>query len=385
MAKYQDIYASLRNRILSGEFGNDGRLPPERALAEAYRASYATVTRALADLKRAGLIRREWGRGTFVAGMPNADLETEQPHPDSEPIQQPAAEVAITVDDAYALTHPFIAELLQGIGDQLTQMQQPLQLFGLSQQTALSQHGGSSFEMMLRERRLKGVITCSPHRPELVEQILGYGVSVVSVGSEYPGLPVGCVMSDIDSVAEKFTARLAKLKHHRIGLLMGPSPYSARLVRSSTLLSRSLVRLLRAHDMVCPKFAQLHTDDWYQWASVEQAAIDMLQHHRRPTAVVCMDMQLARSLVACADQLGLRVPEDLTVLVFCGQQQDVAWTGVRLDVHEMGRIAVKMASEQIAGKPPQHRLAPIKSIVGNTHSHGPLKRQNSKRKQPQTS
>lgn len=60
---YVQLAGILREQIKRGK---TGRLPPVTELAETYDVSPATVKRALAILRKEGLIRSVRGRGTFV-------------------------------------------------------------------------------------------------------------------------------------------------------------------------------------------------------------------------------------------------------------------------------------------------------------------------------
>ncbi|MFL9825045.1 FadR/GntR family transcriptional regulator [Rhodoplanes sp. SY1] len=57
----------LRELITSERFGHDGRLPPERNLADELGVSRRAVRQALGTLEAEGRIIRQQGRGTFVA------------------------------------------------------------------------------------------------------------------------------------------------------------------------------------------------------------------------------------------------------------------------------------------------------------------------------
>ncbi|MEU6645049.1 5-formyltetrahydrofolate cyclo-ligase [Saccharomonospora sp. NPDC046836] len=63
---YQQIAVALRELALAHPWGDDQPLPPEGQLMERFGASRGTVRRATEELVRAGLLRAEPGRGTFV-------------------------------------------------------------------------------------------------------------------------------------------------------------------------------------------------------------------------------------------------------------------------------------------------------------------------------
>lgn len=64
---YQQLYESLRLRIVQGELKPGDILPPEMQLMTQYGAGRVTVRQALDLLVQDGLIYRERARGTFVA------------------------------------------------------------------------------------------------------------------------------------------------------------------------------------------------------------------------------------------------------------------------------------------------------------------------------
>jgi GntR family transcriptional regulator len=64
---YYQLAGILRERIDSGKYVAGDRLPTEDALSKDYGVSRITIRQALGDLEKGGFIKREAGRGTFVA------------------------------------------------------------------------------------------------------------------------------------------------------------------------------------------------------------------------------------------------------------------------------------------------------------------------------
>jgi GntR family transcriptional regulator len=64
---YHQLKDSLRDNILSGTWPPGTALPSEADICEVFGLSRITVRQALAELGLEGLVRRERGRGTFVA------------------------------------------------------------------------------------------------------------------------------------------------------------------------------------------------------------------------------------------------------------------------------------------------------------------------------
>lgn len=65
---WHQIYAMLRDQILAGAYASGDALPSERAIVKLFSVSRITAQRAVEQLEQEGLVRREHGRGTFVAG-----------------------------------------------------------------------------------------------------------------------------------------------------------------------------------------------------------------------------------------------------------------------------------------------------------------------------
>ncbi len=68
-AKHERMQGAIRKAIANGVLKAGDQLPPEQDLADGVGLSLGTVRRCLTSLARVGVVSREHGRGTFVAGM----------------------------------------------------------------------------------------------------------------------------------------------------------------------------------------------------------------------------------------------------------------------------------------------------------------------------
>lgn len=66
---YTQLRDELRRRIESGDLPPGGQLPPVREMSRRCGLSFLTVTRALAELTREGLVEPRHGAGTFVRAL----------------------------------------------------------------------------------------------------------------------------------------------------------------------------------------------------------------------------------------------------------------------------------------------------------------------------
>ncbi|MBQ8092880.1 MAG: GntR family transcriptional regulator [Clostridia bacterium] len=68
--KYLDIYRSLRQRIVSGEFKDTGLLPSENTLIRQFACSRNTVRRAIANLTDDGYVQVQHGKRVQILSAP---------------------------------------------------------------------------------------------------------------------------------------------------------------------------------------------------------------------------------------------------------------------------------------------------------------------------
>lgn len=96
----------------------------------------------------------------------------------------------------------------------------------------------------------------------------------------------------------------------------------------------------------------------------------LLSRPDRPTAIVCQSDLLAGGVVLAARELGLRVPEDVSVAGFDGL--DLPWlaptvlTTVRQPLAEKGRAAGREAVRLLEGLPSESLELPVEQVPGTT-------------------
>jgi DNA-binding LacI/PurR family transcriptional regulator len=125
-----------------------------------------------------------------------------------------------------------------------------------------------------------------------------------------------------------------------------------------------------------------------QTLSPEEAAYDagrlLLDRDDRPTAILCFSDVMAFWVVRAAEDLGLEVPADLSVVGFddspLARRMRPALTTVRQDVAEKGRAAAAALTESIEltqqGKSPRarHVLLPTELVLRASTGPAPGRR-----------
>ena len=154
----------------------------------------------------------------------------------------------------------------------------------------------------------------------------------------------------IDNVdaARQCVFHLLKLGHGDIGLVGSTNHFISTRQRTEgyeDALHRSGVSLREDYIALA--------DENYSFDSGVKAAGALLDLPRRPTALFCISDVLALGAVRAAEERGLRVPEDLTVVGFDDVEYAAMFrpnlTTVRQPCYELGRAAASLLLDQMAG------------------------------------
>ncbi len=217
--------------------------------------------------------------------------------------------------------------------------------------------------------------TCGLEDDPALELLRARGVPVVAV--EGPVVP-GVVLIDIDDRAG--TADLARhlhgLGHRRVEVVAMPLRLDGRrgpvdAARRARAHYRDVRhRLEGVEDVFGPVPAfETASNAVDEGVHAGRALLDV-PAGRRPTAVLAQSDVLAAGVLRAAAELGLRVPDDVSVAGFDGA--DLPWLGeVRLTTvvqptEEKGRRAAAAAMELVAGRTPPDLLLPVHLRVGTT-------------------
>ncbi|MGH8294474.1 MAG: LacI family DNA-binding transcriptional regulator [Steroidobacteraceae bacterium] len=151
--------------------------------------------------------------------------------------------------------------------------------------------------------------------------------------------------------------RLAQLGHRRIAYLSGPP-----LFRSSHERGAGFISGLTEYGLeLAPDLAVLGA---YTYESGLARARELLARTDRPTAIFAGNDEMASGVYSAAHELGIRIPEDLSVIGFddapIATRIWPAMTSVRLPVREMGRTAAEglFALPKAASKAPVAEFTP---------------------------
>ena len=190
----------------------------------------------------------------------------------------------------------------------------------------------------------------------------------VVVGGPVHG--VGSVGIDDRAVARAAVEHLIGLGHRRIGHLGGQNEYG---MHQSVGQERGIAwRQALAGHGIAPDAS------WYALGAflmprAKAAATAMLSAPDRPTAVFAASDEMAFGVLAAAADLGLRVPEDLSVIGVDDHDWSESYglTTMRQDPFEQGRIAARTVLDGIGGVTVSPRAVLVPFQLMRRRSTGP--------------
>lgn len=346
-SSFVPLHAQLKNllqrRIMGGEWAAEQPIPSEPALCERYGVSRITVRRALSDLEAEGFLRRERGRGTFVAASrptrgPTLGLlfggltERRFGHRNDAAFGEMVFGAAEAASKQGAVVYPMPV----GDGDLATMLASPT----VCRLTGLLVHLTRRFE------------------EDILRQLDATGVPYVVVKRRLPPDRSSCVYADDISGADTATHHLLSLGHTRIGMLPGPPEvgvWDDRLEGYRSALRRAGVR----YDPRLVREVRFPMDEGgYEGASA------LLDAKRPPTAIFAGNDYIALGVYRAIRERSLEPGRDIPVVGYGANPFAVtmypALTTIGTPPWKLGNAAASLVLDLISGRvpAPAHRVLP---------------------------
>jgi len=213
------------------------------------------------------------------------------------------------------------------------------------------------------DARADGVVIVAPGTDQpLLKAVAAAGYPAVAAVCDPDDCPLSCVnAADLEGARAAVTF-LVRLGHRRIGCLAGPPELGPSRPRLEGYRQALTVVGLETSD----KFVTRTTPDE---RGGFRATVELLSRRPRPTALVAFNDLAARGAIDAARQMGLRVPEQLSVVGF--DDADFAaslhppLTTVRYPSREIGAQALECLARlvQNGGLSPQSLIVPTQLVV----------------------
>jgi DNA-binding LacI/PurR family transcriptional regulator len=263
-------------------------------------------------------------------------------------------------------TNPSAVQRVRGIVDGLGDSRYDLMVFDIESEDRQR----SAFELFDRGDRADGLLVVSTLPPESeVDRLRAARIPCVLIDAVHPQFPSIAV----DDVAggEIATRHLVELGHRRVALIGDPPPefrfdwsrdrtrgYERGLASAGIEVRREYVR----EGTRLPHVARA-------------VAAELLSLPERPTAIFAASDTQALGVLEAARALGIRVPEELSVIGFDDIEVAayVGLTTVRQPLLESGRRGARLLLEALEGQAGEslHELLPLELVVRGSTGRAP--------------
>ncbi len=187
--------------------------------------------------------------------------------------------------------------------------------------------------------------------------ILDQDVPCVVMINYIKELPVSCIAVENRAASEHVVNYLVGLGHREIATIAGHLRTPCGIERLDGYLKAMKARGLE----VKPHYVQLGD---YTGSSARELAKRLLTHRDRPTAIFAASDEMAVITIEVAHEIGLRVPEDLSVVGFddapIAAFAKVPLTTVWQPLSQVGALSTEVLHKLILGK----QRHPVKTLLG---------------------
>lgn len=163
-----------------------------------------------------------------------------------------------------------------------------------------------------------------------------------------PNVRAPSVMPDDIAGGYKATRYLANLGHTRIGYINGENSYHV-----TTLRFEGYHKALKDAGLTFNPSLVQFPNTWFEEGGYDSAKV-LLQLPEPPTAIFCANDELAIGALEAIKELGLRVPEDVSLVGYDDRQEAIhkrpPLTTVALPFYEMGKLALNLLLAEIRGE-----------------------------------
>ena len=354
-SRWSEIAERYRSDIEAGRLGPGDRLPSDAALAELCGVSRVTAHKALAQLRRLGLVVRDGRRGTTVA--PQGRVAT--------------GRVALVLDQvAHQRDFPR-ADLLGGLHEGLGE---DYSLLWCDSKLSVERE----MEFLQRMPKEADGILCwptgDPRSAAILRELAARDVPLVLLDRVPEGTKANAVISDSVGATRRALEFLMERGHQRIAMLTFDKPHVSTVVeRTATYEAVLEERGLSTKGLVRRFPAALEFGEPNGFIQAVYDALFTLVHSpEKATAVYCVQDMFGAAVLDCAAEMGLNVPGDLEVATFNDWPSMMLhrpWQAHRITTRadEIGRVAAARLRELMdgAGGPPRVERIPAELVVAD--------------------
>ncbi|MCG7520812.1 LacI family DNA-binding transcriptional regulator [Ruegeria sp. Ofav3-42] len=247
------------------------------------------------------------------------------------------------------INHAIFAEVIQAFSDSIDKA-------GFS--LLLASHGydlDREYAMVRKflEHRVDGVALVGLEHSEATTRLIKQQkIPALAIWNYSQDSVLPCVGADNRLAGRLATEHLLAMGHRDIGLIFpethGNDRAQHRLSAVHNALDKQGISVPDDHETQAP----------YSVSQAKQAALILLTTQSRPTALLCGNDVIAQGALFAAQKLGLRVPEDLSIIGigdFKGSADvEPGLTTIRIPAEKIGTLAGERFTDYITSDSPEH-------------------------------
>jgi len=270
------------------------------------------------------------------------------------------------------IQNPFFSLAVRGISDLAAESGFGVILSNSSEMLAAEQ----SATRVFLTKRVDGLIVApaTMHEGGHLEDALAQGCPLVLLDRDVPGLPVDVAFIDDRMAAREATDLLLALGHRRLAYITATSALDTRYNDPEQIALTTVQK--RIAGFLEAGAAAESTESERQirigassTARSQTILLALLRQPNRPTAILSCDSKIALEVFRAARALGLRVPQDLSLITF----DDADWTSavsptvtvVSQPSYQLGNTAARMLIDRISGE----TVAPRRCVLETALIH----------------
>jgi len=294
--KYLQLKEEILSWIAGGKYRPGDKLPSENELAEQFSLSRQTVRQSIGELVQEGWLAREQGKGTFVSR-----LSAERRNPTGN---RTVGVITTSISDY------IFPSIVRGIEAALKEKGYRMLLSSTDHRKDRERE---CLEMMLSHSVSALIVepTKSAEGNPNFDNYLAiedHGIPMLMINETYPDLECPSVRMDDDAGGLMAANYVIELGHRKIaGLFKTDDLQGVRRMKG-------FIRACREHKLPSDGSTIIRYSTEDKEERPQRMLRELLLSDQPPTALVCYNDQLAVSLLDTIRELGLRIPEDLSII-----------------------------------------------------------------------
>jgi DNA-binding LacI/PurR family transcriptional regulator len=209
-----------------------------------------------------------------------------------------------------------------------------------------------------RQRRVDGFLLYDEHDDDpRIPLLHALGMPGVLVTSRPAEDTIGRLVTPEIETVTVFLDHLRRLGHRRIAHISGPTAYVHEQVRAELLTREGEQRGMHV----------MHLEGTYAYESGADRTRELLAAADRPTAIIAGNDIMATAALRTVGDVGLRVPEDVSVLAWDDSVLCVVsrprLTAMDHGLVEKARLATDLLFQVIDGATDLHRWSPVGTLL----------------------